>query len=193
MTSSRGAQSNDEVQIGGVVARVAVVGQVVRVAGSALPNDEIDFLPRRERKWSWRAAILAWLILALVIAAEFTLTGRGWVNTIELADHGVRVAATVVKLEPGNHGGCQYTYSVDSHSYTKSDERCGETRQVGDRILITYVPSHPAVSTADSPGGNLRNALLINTGVPTLFAIVIGRRGAIRRRRIVAASRTRSA
>jgi hypothetical protein len=162
----------------------------VGVTGAGFPRGELDFLPEPDRKWSWRAAIGAWLILAFVIAVEFTVSSRGWVNTVELADHGTRIAATVVKLELNNHAGCRYAYSVDGHAYTKFDEGCGDNRQVGDRLLITYLPSNPGVSTANSPTGNLHDALLINLGVPTLFALLIGR-GASRARRLIAA-RTRS-
>lgn len=68
-----------------------MVEPAVRVTGAALPDGEIDLPPQLERKWSWRAAIGAWLLVAFVIAAGSAFAGLGWVNTVELANHGARV------------------------------------------------------------------------------------------------------
>jgi hypothetical protein len=103
------------------------------------------------------------------MAVLFSAFSRGWINTLELAHSGTRVAATVVRLELSNHGGCRYAYSVDARTYTKSDSRCGVSRQIGDPLVVTYLPSNPAVSTTGSPGGNVRNALMISLLVPTSF------------------------
>ena len=98
----------------------------------------------------------------------------------EVAEHGVRGTATIVKLELSNHGGCKYEYQVNGHNYTKSETRCGTEPQIGNLLRITYLPAKPAVSTAGSPIGELRDGLVITATVSTMFAVAVGR-GPIRR------------
>ena len=116
-----------------------------------------------------------WLALCRSLFSAFS---RGWINTLELAHSGTRVAATVVRLELSNHGGCRYAYSVDARLTVRL---CGVSRQIGDPLVVTYLASNPAVSTTGSPGGNVRNALMISLLVPTLLAFAVGR-GVLRRR-----------
>jgi hypothetical protein len=156
------------------------------VTGAQPSYGDGDFLGKLDRKWSWRAAIGAWLLVACAFVVGSAFAGLGWVHTAALAEHGVRAPATVVKLELGNHGGCKYQYLVNGHTYTKSETRCGDGRRTGDQLLITYLPSKPAVSTAGSPIGELGNGLFITVAVSTLIGIAVGR-GATPSRRFIAA------
>jgi hypothetical protein len=166
-------------------AAALVVGRVFRVIGARPPS----FLGQPDRQWSWRAAIGAWLVVAFVFVVGSAFAGLSWVHTSELAEHGARATATIVKLELSNHGGCKYEYQVDGHNYVKSEERCGDERHVGDSVRITYLPSQPAVSTAGSPIGELGDGFFITVLVSTLLAVAVGRGPTrrfitIRRRRI---------
>ena len=149
--------------------------RVFRVIGAIPPTSETGFLGQPDRKWSWRAAIGGWFLLAFVFVVGSAFAGLGWVHTAELAVRGVRAPATIVKLELNNHGGCKYEYQVDGRVYTKSETRCGGEGQVGDPLRITYLPSNPAVSTAGSPIGELGDGLFITVLVSTLLAVAVGR------------------
>ena len=74
----------------------------------------------------------------------------------EVAEHGVRGTATIVKLELSNHGGCKYEYQVNGHNYTKSETRCGTEPQIGTcsasrifrRSLLCLQQAPPSASCA---------------------------------------------
>jgi hypothetical protein len=150
------------------------------VNGDRPPAHETGFLGQPERRWSWPAAVGAWLLVVFVFVVGSAFAGLGWVHTAELAAHGVQAPATIVKLELSNHGGCKYEYQVDGRNYTKSETGCGGEGQVGDPLRITYLPSRPAVSTAGSPIGELGDGLVVTIAVSTLIAFAVGR-GPIRR------------
>jgi hypothetical protein len=104
--------------------------------------------------------------------------GLGWIDAYQLAHSGKTTVATVTNLEPENHDGCQYAYTVASHTYTRSEETCGTGHQLGDRFAIIYLPGTPSVATMSSPDTALRGQILFNLLVPTLAAgvVVAGRK-----------------
>jgi Protein of unknown function (DUF3592) len=136
-------------------------------------------LVRYAERSPWLAMLGAWLGFFLLIAIVFNGFGKGWVDSYRLAHDGRQIAATVVKLEPDNHAGCEYSYSVDGRTHTHSIPGCPDNPQVGDHIVVTYDPSHPSDSTLGSPSGQLRTQALIAILVPTVFAALIGRRGIV--------------
>ena len=131
------------------------------------------------KKWPW-GPLGTWFVVFAFFAVTYNVFGLGWIDAYQLAHSGKTTVATVTKLEPQNHDGCQYAYKVADHTYTRSEETCGTGHQLGDRFAILYLPATPSVATMSSPDTELRNQILLNLFVPTLFAGVIG---AERRRR----------
>jgi hypothetical protein len=131
------------------------------------------------KKWPW-GPLGTWFVMFAFMAATYNFFGLGWIDAYELAHSGKTTVATVTKLEPQNHDGCQYSYTVADNTYARSEETCGTGHQLGDRFAILYLPATPSVATKSSPGPALRGQILFNLLVPTLAAGVIG---AGRRRR----------
>lgn len=136
------------------------------------------------KKW-WRNPVATWFVVFALFAVTYNVFGLGWIDAYQLAHSGKTTDATVTKLEPQNHDGCQYAYTVADHTvadhtYARSEETCGTGHQLGDRFAIIYLPATPSVATMSSPGTALRGQILFNLLVPTLAAGVVG---AGRRRR----------
>ena len=131
------------------------------------------------KKW-WRNPLATWFVAFALFAVTYNVFGLGWIDAYQLAHSGKITVATVTKLEPQNHDGCQYAFTVADHTYTRSEEGCGTGHQLGDRFAIIYLPTTPSVATMSSPGAALRGQILFNLLVPTLAAGVVG---AGRRRR----------
>lgn len=130
------------------------------------------------QRWSWRAALSAWVLAAVAITVSVNTFGSGWGDLSLLAHDGQRTTATVSELEPNNHNGCKYRFSIGGHSYTGSQERCADSLRVGDSVPVTYLPSNPSVSTTGTAGSRLRRALLITFLAPTALAVFAGFLGA---------------
>jgi hypothetical protein len=130
------------------------------------------------KKW-WRNPVATWFVAFALFAVTYNVFGLGWIDAYQLAHSGKTAVATVTKLEPQNHDGCQYAYTVADHTYARSEETCGTGHQLGDRFAIVYLPATPSVATMSSPGTALRGQILFNLLVPTLAAgvvVVAGRR-----------------
>jgi len=119
------------------------------------------------------AAVLTWVLAFTILALYFNLTQHGWIAWYRLHSDGRTTAATITQLNPTNHNGCRYAYSVASRSYTHSEEGCADDHLLGDVISVTYSPSDPAFATVDDPLDRLRTALIVNLLVPTAAAIGI--------------------
>jgi hypothetical protein len=134
-------------------------------------------LQRSAERWPWLTALGVWLGLSLFMAVIFNTSGLGYVDSYRLAHHGQRIAATVIKLEPHNHAGCQYSYTVAGRNHTASASACADNQKVGDEILVSYLPTDPSVSALGYPEGEFRTHVLLNVFVPLLFAVLVsGRR-----------------
>lgn len=127
-----------------------------------------------------RTPVATWFVAFALFAVTYNVFGLGWIDAYQLAHSGKTTVATVTKLEPQNHDGCQYAYTVADHTYARSEETCGTGHQLGDRFAIIYLPATPSVATMSSPSDALRGQILFNLLVPTLAAGVVG---AGRRRR----------
>ena len=102
-----------------------------------------------------------WVLRALIFigsyAVFFTQTYPEWKRLNDLSERGARTTAKVVGKEPNNHQSIRYSYTVDGQSYTelggagKGGIPAFERVNVGDEIVITYLPNDPVESVPGSP------------------------------------------
>jgi hypothetical protein len=118
----------------------------------------------------WQISGGVWLFVFLALVTTYSIFGLGWPNTIRLAEGGRSAVGTVVRLQPHNHDGCVYSYTVGVREYTNSYEGCGAKHLLGAPLAITYLPNHPKVSVPGSAGAVFRRWLLITLLAPTGFA-----------------------
>ena len=95
------------------------------------------------------------VVLALVTAV--LLKNNGWLGYWRLVAGGAEAVAVVTRIEPQNHCLAEYTYTVDSRSYSGRGPECATT--VGERVPITYLISDPTFSCLGSARARLYNEL----------------------------------
>ncbi len=120
---------------------------------------------------SWGLPFVVWVAVFGFLALTSWAGAASWPDAIQLARHGERTVATIVKLEPANHGGCEYSYSVGAKHYSRSTGACNGI--VGSPVFVTYLPERPSVSYVGAPGAALRKQVLVGLGVPTLLAALL--------------------
>jgi Protein of unknown function (DUF3592) len=108
-----------------------------------------------------------WILRALVFigsyALFFTQAYPEWEQLNGLSVRGARTTAEVVGKEPNNHQTIRYAYTVDGQSYTgqgltgRGGVPAFEQVNVGDSIVITYLPANPVESGPGYPGGVRRD------------------------------------
>lgn len=121
-------------------------------------------------EWSWLVAAATWLLVLGFFAIGNNVEKPNWSETYALLRHGSHVEATVTAVLPQSHATCRYSYSVNGKTYHGSDEGCAGERAVGDALPLLYLPSDPSVAIVGSVGGQVRDELIIDIGVPTFFA-----------------------
>jgi hypothetical protein len=74
---------------------------------------------------------------------------RGWASWYRLAVYGQEAQGRVMRRQSDNHQTCYFEYVVNSKPYESADQGCHS--DVGQFVVIKYLPSDPSFSTASSP------------------------------------------
>ncbi|MGO4711463.1 DUF3592 domain-containing protein [Bradyrhizobium sp. 2TAF24] len=115
-----------------------------------------------------RAGLLMAIFMLLFTSTIINVQPYGWLSWYRLAVSGQKTLGQIVELRPHLHRTCYFQFSVDSKSYLSSDQGC--RFQVGDRVVVNYLPSSPAFSTVSSP---VRQVISLVLG-PIVMSIVAG-------------------
>lgn len=132
----------------------------------------------RAHGWLW-PALACWVVVFLLFVGPGLFSGR-WVDEYRLAVSGQHIVGEVTALQPSEHGGCRYRFSVHERSFQGSREACPAVH-VGSRIGVTYLPSEPSVSDIGDPSETFRSDLAFALLAPTVIALLVG--ATVRRRR----------
>ncbi len=107
--------------------------------------------------------LLAFIWLAM------NLAGPGWVSLYRIASTGRLVMAKITEIEPGNHLGCSFEYTVDGARYRGHCSGCSP-RGLGAELPVTYAPVDPTYATTSDAGEELLRQVLI----PPFVAVFAG-------------------
>jgi|ERR1043165_5606700 hypothetical protein len=111
------------------------------------------------------ALVIGVIMFVALWSFIFFQTSGDWRRLKRLASSGKQVTGAVTAKEPMNHASVRYDYFVDGFKY--SGGPCGvhslfDRIQVGDGIIVTYLPEAPSTSTCEDPhaGASARAGIL---------------------------------
>jgi len=131
------------------------------------------------------SASLTWLAVFLGISLFFIARGVDQ-QTYQLAAHGKRVTATITHIDRSDHNSCSYTFTVGERAYSRTAYGCADSRNPGDLIAITYLPSDPNSNVTGSASlRDLTPLFELPALLATVAAIGVGGNVARSRRRRV--------
>src|SRR5450755_2058273 len=126
--------------------------------------------------WSWKRAVVGWVLGLAVMALGLGVFGHSWINAYRLAHDGKTTTGVITKLLPEKHDGCEYAYVVNGRTYSHSEETCGASRRLGDHLEITYIAATPSVATALGKGTVLWDYIAVTLLLTSLFGFALCRR-----------------
>ena len=105
-----------------------------------------------------RAGVLIALASFLFVSIVFNVQPRGWAAWYRLAVFGRQTEATILRRQPDYHESCSFEYVANSVRYEGTDQSC--QFEVGQRVMITYLPTDPSFATTASPVRHLALSIL---------------------------------
>jgi hypothetical protein len=115
-----------------------------------------------------KAGVATTLFAFSFFALCFNSQPHGWLAWLQLWTQGKTAEATITRLESTNHNTCHFSYLVGYRAYEGADQGCHF--QVGQSLLITYLPSDPTFATSAEP----RDEFLVMVLGPLLLSILGG-------------------
>jgi hypothetical protein len=94
-------------------------------------------------------ATIAFTFFAFVM----NIQSRDWLAWYHLASSGQATQAIITGLQPENHQGCSFQYTVNSRKYEGSEGGCHTS--IGQSVQAIYLPSEPSFVTLKSPQSEL--------------------------------------
>jgi uncharacterized protein DUF3592 len=128
----------------------------------------------------WALGALA-TVIGLAVVTALVVKDHGWLGDLRLVNAGVTTRAVVMRIDRGNHCLAEYSFAVGGHSYTGSGVDC--IAQVGQSVIITYLPSNPTHSclglARDALGNEITTFAIGSVVFPpcVFFAVRRWRRG----------------
>ena len=107
--------------------------------------------------------------LLAVFWLAMNLVGPGWLSLYRVASTGQIVMAKITAIEPSNHLGCSFEYTVQGAQYRGHGSGCS-ARGVGAELPVSYAPIDPTFATASNAGEELLREVLI----PPFVAVFAG-------------------
>lgn len=101
---------------------------------------------------------------------------HGWLAWYRISYSGQEAHAVITRRQPENHQTCFFKYMVNSQEYEGSDQGCDS--QVGETVLVTYLPKDPTFATVTPPKEQLAFLLL----TPVVMSALAGVFGALQAR-----------
>jgi hypothetical protein len=121
--------------------------------------------------------------LLAIIWLVMNLVGPGWLSLYRIASTGQLVMARITAIEPSNHLGCSFEYTVEGAQYRGHGSGCSP-RGLGAELPVTYAPIDPTYATASNAGEELLRQVLIPPFVAVFAGFVsafMGRRSILNR------------
>jgi hypothetical protein len=111
------------------------------------------------RDWSYkRIGLLVGIIVFAFAAIVINTQAHGWVAWYRLATDGRKTDATITAKQSQLHQSCEFEYMVGAIPHRGIDQGC--QLEVGQRVLITYLPMDPSFATTASPTRELATSIL---------------------------------
>jgi hypothetical protein len=129
----------------------------------------------------YKTALLRSLGTLAFIWLMMNLIGPGWLTLYRIADTGQLALATITAIDPGNHQGCSFEYTVNGVPHRGHGTGCSP-RGIGADLQVTYAPIDPTYATTENAGQELLNQVF----VPVFMALFVGGISAIPVRRPIA-------
>jgi len=104
--------------------------------------------------------------------------GPGWLTLYRIASTGQLALAKITAIDPENHLGCSFEYTVEGVLHRGHATGCSPLG-VGADLQVTYAPINPTYATTENAGQVLLNQVF----VPLFIAVFVGIISAIAERK----------
>jgi hypothetical protein len=109
--------------------------------------------------WSYKLiGLLVGIIVFAFAAIVINTQAHGWVAWYRLATDGQTAEATITAKQTQVHQSCEFEYIVGAIHHRGVDQGC--RLEIGQRVLITYLPTDPSFATTASPTRELATLIL---------------------------------